>query len=631
MNELRSRRALAPNLTLAVGAGLMIFGFMSLTDDASAQQGEAYTGPQTSTSAPPPLNLSGSTSLRGVLAQADVMAYLQIFDLQEQGRLSEAAEIIATIESPVLMGYVEAQKYLHPTAHRSSFAELRDWLASYNDHPQADRIYRLARRRKPGDAAAPRLPVRYALPPVFGIEVLAESGAASRPGLTRDERRAVTSLKTQIASRIARGWPTGARELLRQNQVANLMSAGERIEIAQEIARGYYRAGKYAEGLAEAELAWTGGGEDAPLVHWWGGLAAWRLGRMDDAQAHFGALATAPDLSQWVLSAGAYWAARAYLAGRQPEKVNYWLNVGATYPYTFYGLLSRRALGYSLDYDWSLPALRPHLLARITASPNGQRAIALLQLGLTRQAEAELVNLAGNARDLATTVMALASRTDMPALAKRLSGADRSVTPPAAAMYPVPPWIPDGGFAVDRALIYAFIRQESGFNEEATSRAGARGLMQLMPSTASFITGDRSLLSSRKELLFDPGYNMHLGQAYIGSLLRHDAVANDLFKLAVGYNAGPGNLAAWYVQAGEPEDSLLFIESLPSRQTRIFVERVLANFWIYRDRLGQPTPSLSAAAAGSRPTLVTLDSATRPFASRPFASRGGLEANSVQP
>ena len=77
--------------------------------------------------------------------------------------------------------------------------------------------------------------------------------------------------------------------------------------------------------------------------------------------------------------------------------------------------------------------------------------------------------------------------------------------------------------------------------------------------------------------------------------------------LAVAYNGGPGNLRKWRAKIDDGGDPLLFIETIPSRETRNFVERVLANFWIYRMRLGQATPSLDLVAGGSWSPYVSFD------------------------
>src|SRR3546814_9650351 len=89
------------------------------------------------------------------------------------------------------------------------------------------------------------------------------------------------------------------------------------------------------------------------------------------------------------------------------------------------------------------------------------------------------------------------------------------------------------------------MRQESGFNPRALSPDGARGLMQLMPRTASYIDGDRRYHGKRENELYDPSLNLELGQRYIAYLLVHERVQGDLFRLATAYNGGPGNLGKW--------------------------------------------------------------------------------------
>jgi soluble lytic murein transglycosylase-like protein len=131
--------------------------------------------------------------------------------------------------------------------------------------------------------------------------------------------------------------------------------------------------------------------------------------------------------------------------------------------------------------------------------------------------------------------------------------------------------------------------------------------MQLMPRTASYISPGKRYRGRSRNLLYDPGLNMQLGQRYVSYLLTHDVVRGDLFRLATAYNGGPGNLNKWQRRIQAKDDPLIFIESLPSRETRLFIERVLTNLWIYRKRLGQPAPSLQSLAAGEWPSYKTLD------------------------
>jgi soluble lytic murein transglycosylase-like protein len=233
----------------------------------------------------------------------------------------------------------------------------------------------------------------------------------------------------------------------------------------------------------------------------------------------------------------------------------------------------------------------------------------------SRRAEMELRPLVYRADNaLNAALVGVAERIGMPSLAMRVALADRDPATGESrfpgALYPIPAWRPADGFKVDRALLYAFMRQESAFNVRATSTAGARGLMQLMPATASMMASQR-LKGARVAELYDPGLNLSLGQKYLAHLLEHETVQGDLFRLAAAYNGGPGNLAKWDRRQADMGDPLMFIESLPVQETRDFIERVLANLWIYRLRLGQDSPSLEAIAAGERPVYENLDKATR--------------------
>ncbi|MEM6851313.1 MAG: hypothetical protein AAF527_06280, partial [Pseudomonadota bacterium] len=98
----------------------------------------------------------------------------------------------------------------------------------------------------------------------------------------------------------------------------------------------------------------------------------------------------------------------------------------------------------------------------------------------------------------------------------------------------------------------------------------------------------------------------------------------NLFKVAVAYNGGPGNLNRWSREMPVRDDPLLFIESVPNFESRAYVEHVLTNLWIYRSRLGEETPTLDAVAAGGWPIYVSVEDEAR--AERSAELRGGILA-----
>jgi soluble lytic murein transglycosylase len=201
-----------------------------------------------------------------------------------------------------------------------------------------------------------------------------------------------------------------------------------------------------------------------------------------------------------------------------------------------------------------------------------------------------------------TALIALASATRLPGLSLRLGAAITSANGKLydAALYPLPRWEPDNGYEVDKALIYALVRQESQFNTAARSPAGAAGLMQLMPRTASYMTG-RDFSQNNDTALNDPELNLTIGQKYVQHLLGQENIDNNLFFMLAAYNGGPTQARQWQRELEYGDDPLLFIETVTASETRNFIERVLANYWIYRQQLGAKTPSLEAVAAGQWP------------------------------
>jgi len=549
--------------------------------------------------------------LPAVLSTADADLYRKIFALQEAGKLKAADKLIAQLGDDRLMGYVLYQRYMHPTAYRSGFKELRVWLDHYADQPGAKRIYALAMKRRKANYRYPRKPALKRLS-VPAAEV--RDYRSDKPR-NRSTRKKVYRIKRQIRRNVLSTRLSVTEELLNSAKVRKLLDKVEIDEGFSRVSAAWFFYGKTEKAYAMASAAANRSGRYLPSAHWIAGLAAWRLGDLETAAAHFEAVAKTEYADDWLVSAGAFWAARTHLKLRHPAEMSRWLSIAARHEKTFYGLLAGSALGVEQPHNFGRPTIDGTLLARLEAKKAGRRALALLQIGQRGLAEQELLHFDADDDPMATeALLTLAVQARMPSLAFRLgnilSRSDSLGGNAAAvdgALYPIPPWQPKDGFKLDRALIFALVRQESAFNPRAKSRDGARGLMQLMPQTASFISKGQRYRGSRRDELFEPSLNLSLGQRYLSYLLTHDKVGGDLFRLTTAYNGGPGNLQKWERKIAVGDDQLLFIESLPSRETRHFVEKVLANLWIYRLRLGQSTPSRIALARGQWPRYESLD------------------------
>ncbi len=551
----------------------------------------------------PVVNPDDAAIMPSVLSDDDIALYQDIFVLQKDGNWKNADKLIKQINDPILMGHVLEQRYMHPNKYRSKYRELKDWMAQYADHPQSNRLYKLALRRRPSDWKYPDKPdlpsrLNYASKvsePLVGNKI------------SKSERRRVRQLRLQIKGYAAWGKTLAAKRLINSNEVKHLFSDVQYDEVKAMLGFRYFIDGRDGWALDWAGAAGDRSGDMVPEAHWAAGLAAYRLGEISKAARHFEAMITSSRQTDWLHAAGAFWAARSYMQSREPAKVSGLLEIAAQHSRTFYGILAGHILGKKLDLEWTAMPLQQTAIKSLSETKRGRRAIALIEIGQHRRAELELRYEAYGASEdtQAHGILALAASADMPELAVRLGAVLFPEGGFDNATYPLPSWQPDGGFTVDPALVFALIRQESRFNPRAKSWAGARGLMQLMPRTASFVAKDRKLHSSKRDKLFEPGFNMKLGQRYIEILRDDRKIKGDLVSMIAAWNGGPGNLNKWFRNIDYKNDALLFIEAIPSRETRQFVEHVLTNLWIYRNRMGLTSPSLDMLASGQWPVYTS--------------------------
>jgi len=554
---------------------------------------------QTAMSLPRPPHPGSVPGLPQVLAPSDANRLRRIFEAQARGQIAAALEEQARLADRRLLGHVLADRWSRPEG-RPLAAEIQAWLADHAELPDAPKLHAELARLLPRGASLPSPPqMPEALSPDLSLAPEERDGAAV-------QRNAV--LDRAVRDRAREG--NGAAALALIGRTRGMTPAYAAL-LRGDLALGLFRSGRDEEALRiAAETA--RGPHDNGTAAFAAGLSAWGVERYDLALAFFERAARNETAAPALRSAAAFWTARAAVRARQPGLYVTWMMQAAQEPRTFYGLVARRALGLTTSFAWEGELAGEAEAAAVAETAGGWRALALLQIGQPARAEAELRQLWAQARGnpgLLRSMLSVASVAGLNGLASQLAAASQGEDgrPRDFARFPLPRLLPQGGFRIDPALLYALALQESRFDTEAISPAGARGLMQMMPATASYVARDPSLAGDNARRLHDPAFSLELGQRYVHYLARHDAVEGNLIRLLAAYNAGPGNLAKWLPASRHRDDPFLFIESIPVDETRGFVQRVMAFSWIYANRLGLPAPSLDQIAAGSFPRFAQVD------------------------
>jgi len=330
-----------------------------------------------------------------------------------------------------------------------------------------------------------------------------------------------------------------------------------------------------------------------------GWIALQYLNDADKAFGHFQTLAggVSTPISK---SRGSYWMGRAAeVQGRADEARSYYTQA-SSFPTTFYGQLATSRLSSNGVALLQLPTSPNPTGAQndALAASDMVRAFELLteagETSLARSFVIELANTLPNPASLASLADLMVAR-QLPNLSVRVAkvAAGRGISLPERS-YPtaVLPAFTQVGKPVERALVYGLSRQESEFNPNAVSHAGARGLMQLMPRTARAVARQIGVPYRRASLTDDPGYNATLGSAHLSDLLG-DFAGSYIMTIAA-YNAGAHRVSQWVERYGDPRDPAVdpidWVENIPFTETRNYVQRVIENVQVYRARLnGQAT------------------------------------------
>ena len=220
------------------------------------------------------------------------------------------------------------------------------------DSPQAKQIYKLAIRRMPAGYKSPTKPSAPIGIESEQVKNKKTSKYKSSKKLSNNQRAEKRKLINGIKSRVNKGWPTGALQLLNQRDVDLLL---DQVEIDQQkelIAKGYFLANKNDLAIQYASEALVNSAKYVPYAAWTAGLSSWRLEKYEDAAKYFSLFSISLKDDAWHQTSGSFWTARSYAKLGRYDDINFWLKRASNNPNSFYGMLALEILGVDEKIEW---------------------------------------------------------------------------------------------------------------------------------------------------------------------------------------------------------------------------------------------------------------------------------------
>lgn len=338
---------------------------------------------------------------------------------------------------------------------------------------------------------------------------------------------------------------------------------------------------------------------EAEFIAGW--IALQKLNKIDTAYKHFRHVEAKAN-SPISLSRAYYWMGRAYQRSKNAKEAQICFQHAAKFPSTFYGQLARQHIvGDTSKFALpNLPVITPAAEAKFRASDAVQVVAMLDKLGERQAVDNFVAALLANATTPEQMTMLIH-------LCRDINRRDLAVTIARQARMKsvdlIEPGFPmielAGNKEPEPALVHAIIRQESSFDTEAQSPAGAKGLMQLMPYVAASLSKKLGVAYREEWLISRPEFNMTLGKILLDQTI---STYNQSYALAIAaYNAGPSRVNEWLGTYGDPRsgkvDLVDWIEMIPFSETRGYVHRVLENLVIYRYLLQDKEPMMQNASS----------------------------------
>lgn len=535
------------------------------------------------------------TSVPTLLSQDDRAYYRDLFGAIDGADWAKVQTLLAQRDDGPLQQVARAEYYLAATSPKIDLDTLTKWLSAGSQLPQAEQIEALAAKR--GATSLPSLP---------SAQPLVSLPAMPRRQLPRSiaDGTMPAAIASQILDKIKNDDPGSAKLLL--DGIDATLSPAARAEWRQRVAWSFYIENDPTSAYLIAQTAADGSGPWVAEGWWTAGLAAFRLDDCQGAADAFAKAATSADNPE-LTAAADYWQSRSLVRCRRPDLAEAPLRRAAKSDETLYGMLAAEQLGMDLPRSHSTPDFTQNDWQQLREVPNVRTAVELSEIGQDGLAD-EVLRYQARIGDVGQyqPLSRLARDLGLPSTQLWMAyNAPLGGRPEPASRFPTPKWTPADGWQVDPALVYAHTLQESVFRSGAVSPAGARGLMQIMPSAARDHAADLGVSGSASDLA-KPAINLAFGQQHLETLKNASATQGLLPKVIAAYNAGLGPVTRWNSQVQDKGDPLLWMESLPYWETRSYVNIVLRNYWMYERQAGGPSESRMALAQDLWPTFPGL-------------------------
>lgn len=549
-------------------------------------------------------------NLPKVLSNVDEFTYKAAIKAQNEGDFERSLFFQRQIRDKILLPWLQYHWLILPDNQNANLEHYRQFLDNNRKHPFAYDVSLIGKNKYGDELVFPKQDQNNSTPNVFK-QTRARIPQAPEINTRKLEKRQDPAARQQILKQfnyyVSKQQYLEARKYLLSNHVKQEFSAYEIDEYMLKIARLLFNDGEDDTAKAIALDVAKQHGDHLGEAWWIAGLSSWRQQNYTDAKNYFSELIQRSWMHENLLYGAYFWLARTYFVLGEFEGWEYNLAIAASNSNNFYSLIAKEILAKKNNYNYA--RYESTLTEFLKNQGNMQVFLALMQIGADEWAKAELWNQLKSAPPQEQQLLLwLALELDF-SYPQYQSWLKRFSSVSDDRMLPRLPfrWQKDQKLMIDEALLLAIIQKESNFSTQAKSGAGAYGLMQITEQTKKTALRANNLKNDDYRL-YSPRDNVYVGQLYLQYLLSDRQLEGNVFAVLAAWNAGPTHARNWLKDPWRlADDPIFWVESIPFKETRLYVKDVITYLWQYRKRIGQTATSLQDVAQGKIPYYQSQD------------------------